>query len=74
MPISSIDDLGAAASKELNVLVDDGNDFVAVRDWKGAAWAEIILNVNNDERGVLVNLNWHWCSMFGSAWWKLRVP
>jgi hypothetical protein len=55
MPISGIDDVGVVTSKELNVLVDCGNDFVAIRNGKGPAWAEVVLYIHNDESTMLVD-------------------
>jgi len=55
MPIPSVDYFPVMISEELNVLVYDGDDFVAVGDREGAAWAEVVLDVYDDEGGVGVD-------------------
>jgi hypothetical protein len=59
MPISGVDDFSVMVTEELNVLVDDGNDFVAISNGKSSAWAEIVLNVNHYQKRMLANFNQH---------------
>jgi hypothetical protein len=61
MPIPSVNDWGTDFPKELNVFVDDRDNFVAVQNRQGSAWAEVILNVHNNQSGVVVDFD---CQFF----------
>jgi len=75
MPIPSIDDWRARTSKQLDVLVKHGNDFVTVSDWKGSARAEIVLDVYYDQSRVAVDLDGQFCcNVSWDSTWKIRIP
>ncbi len=59
MPIARCNDHQPGRSKILNVPVQDGDYGVAVLDGKGAAWAEVVLQVYYDKGGFF-----HLCSCY----------
>lgn len=66
MPIPREEDWGPRFPEQTNVRVDDGNYLVAILHRKSATGAEVILNVDNDKRGLLVNCQWQ---VLHRLWW-----
>jgi hypothetical protein len=57
MPIPSEDDCGPGVSEYLQIFVEHRHNFVTFRDRESTSWAEIILDVDDDQNGMFVYRN-----------------
>ena len=59
MPISCGVDLRVSALKCLDVFIQNRDDLIAIWDGERAAWAKIVLNIDDKKRVMLINSKRH---------------